>query len=285
MELVKNYRNNDRLRNSFNRLTEEIFGFNFQNWYDNGFWNDLYIPYSMVENDEVVANVSVNIIDILDNDTPLHLIQLGTVMTKLQYRNKGLIRRLMNEIENDFANKVDGMFLFANDEVVSFYPKFGFKPTKEYIYSKTVETNQKATVRQIPMSNKADMERLASIINSSNPCGSFAMINNSDLVMFYISGFMNSNVYYDEQLNTYTIAEIDDNQLFIYSIYNNDEQIDINNVIRGFGSEINKVTLGFTPKCTESFKCSLLKEDDTTLFLKGFSLDNKRVMFPTLSHA
>ena len=32
MGVVKNYRNNDKLRESLNRLTERIFGFNFEDW-------------------------------------------------------------------------------------------------------------------------------------------------------------------------------------------------------------------------------------------------------------
>ena len=43
--IEKNYRNNDALRASFNRLAEKTFGLNFENWYQNGFWQDNYIPY------------------------------------------------------------------------------------------------------------------------------------------------------------------------------------------------------------------------------------------------
>lgn len=105
MRIVKNYRNNDKLRESLNRLTEKTFGFNFEDWYKNGFWNDKYIPYSIVEDESVVANVSVNIIDINDHGVLKYYIQLGTVMTDENYRNRGYIRTLINDIFILFSNK------------------------------------------------------------------------------------------------------------------------------------------------------------------------------------
>lgn len=64
-EIVKNVRNSETLRKSFNELAKETFDLDFEDWYQNGFWRDKYIPYSMVINGKVVANVSVNRTDML----------------------------------------------------------------------------------------------------------------------------------------------------------------------------------------------------------------------------
>lgn len=53
----------DKYRMSFNALTEKIFGFNFEQWYQDGYWKNQYIPYSLMDGDKVVSNVSVNIMD------------------------------------------------------------------------------------------------------------------------------------------------------------------------------------------------------------------------------
>ncbi|MDE7250589.1 MAG: GNAT family N-acetyltransferase, partial [Lachnospiraceae bacterium] len=137
-EIVKNVRNSETLRKSFNKLAKETFDLDFEDWYQNGFWRDKYIPYSMVIDGEVAANVSVNRTDMLWNGRRKHLIQLGTVMTKETYRNRGLIRRLMEEIAKDFATEADGIYLFANDSVLDFYPKFGFRKAVEWQYSKKI---------------------------------------------------------------------------------------------------------------------------------------------------
>lgn len=60
-----NYKNNEILRNSFNELAEKTFGINFEKWYKEGYWGESYIPYSLVYNNRVVANVSVSIMDIM----------------------------------------------------------------------------------------------------------------------------------------------------------------------------------------------------------------------------
>lgn len=284
MEIIKNYRTNEILRRSFNKLAENTFGLNFESWYQNGFWNDLYIPYSIIKNDEVIANVSVNLIDISSDEQTLHLIQLGTVMTKTEYRNLGLIRKIMTEIEKDFAGRIDGMFLFANDAVLNFYPKFGFEKAKEFQYSKQVNNAQKATIKHSPMKSKNEWNVLVKAIKSNKFCGGFDMTNNSDLVMFYVSSFMQNNVYYNEELRAYVIADIDGDSLYIHNVFA-DSQIELDEIIASFGDSIKKVTLGFVPKVTNGYDVKELKEDDTTLFVRGFSLGNKKLMFPTLSHA
>lgn len=284
MEIIKNYRSNEILRHSFNELAESTFGINFENWYQNGFWNDLYIPYSIAMNNEIIANVSVNLIDIRSNERTLHFIQLGTVMTKEEYRNQGLIRKIISEIEKDFSDTVDGMFLFANNEVLDFYPKFGFKKAKEFQYSKQVNNIQKASVKHLPMKCKNEWDVLVNAINSNQFCGKFDMTNNSDLVMFYVSNFMQENVYYNDVLNAYVIAEIDEENLFIHNIFA-DSQIELDNIIASFGDSIKNVTLGFVPKDANGYEVKELKEDDTTLFVRGFDFENKKLMFPTLSHA
>lgn len=284
MEFIKNYRTNDVLRRSFNKLAESTFGINFENWYQNGFWNDLYIPYSIAENNEIIANVSVNLIDISCDKGTLHLIQLGTVMTKTEYRNQGLIRKIIIEIEKDFAHRIDGVFLFANDEVLNFYPKFGFVKETEFQYSKNVNVTEKATIKNSPLKCKDECDVLVKAINSNQFCSRFDMTNNSDLVMFYVSNFMQENVYYNEVMNAYVIAEIDGENLFIHNVFANN-QVELDKIIASFGDRIKKVSLGFVPKDANGYNVKELKEDDTTLFVRGFSFENKKLMFPTLSHA
>lgn len=83
-----------------------------------------------------MANVSVNIIDIEIQEQVKRYIQIGTVMTDCNYRNKGLSRKLMDKILQDWKDKCDAIYLYANDSVLDFYPKFGFIKAMEYQYSK-----------------------------------------------------------------------------------------------------------------------------------------------------
>lgn len=77
-------------------------------------------------------------------------------MTDANYRNKGLIREILQEIEYDYAEKFDGYFLFANASVLDFYPKFGFVKWDEYCYKKTIKNIDDASVERVPMRNICD---------------------------------------------------------------------------------------------------------------------------------
>ena len=89
-KLVENYRDDEKLVKSFNELTEKTFGFNFIERQNNGFWTEKYIPYSLVNNNQIIANVSVNLMDFMLDGVKKHYIQLGTVMTDDNYRRQGI---------------------------------------------------------------------------------------------------------------------------------------------------------------------------------------------------
>ncbi len=286
-EVIKNYRDNDKLRASFNELAEKTFGINFENWYQNGFWTDNYNPHSIVIDGKVIANVSVNKTNMMWNGEKRTLLQLGTVMTEEVYRNQGLIRKIMDEIDKEYADNVDGMYLFANDGVVHFYPKFGFRPSTEVEYYREVQATKEATMEQIPMHTKEDWAKVQSAIQMAEGFSAFEMVENSGLYMFYLSQFMQENVYYSHALDTYVVAEVEDADLFIHAIISQ-HKVSINEVIEAFGSEIKNVKLGFTPMEQEGFQCCEHKEEDCTLFLKGKVFDEfekEHFMFQTLAHA
>lgn len=48
MEFIKGYQKDDKLRESYHELSQKIFGLNFEDWYQNGYWKENYIPYSIV---------------------------------------------------------------------------------------------------------------------------------------------------------------------------------------------------------------------------------------------
>lgn len=293
-EVRKNYRQDEILRNSFNELANDIHSINFEDWYRNGYWTDKYNPYSIVIENKVVANVSVNKMEFKFNGKSEKYLQLGTVMTDKKYRNRGFIKTIMQEIEKDYYDIVDGIYLFANDSVLEFYPKFGYRKSTEYQYSKVVSNRlneigmaREKQVRQIQMSNKEEWSLLEKVIEKFVNNSAFEMKNNKELIMFYVTQFMQSNVYYVESESTYVIAEINEDELFLHNIFSK-KVVNLDTIIEAFGNDINKVVLGFTPLSNQGYQVEKLCKEDTTLFLKGKGFDlfeQKKCIFPTLSHA
>ena len=286
-KIISNYRDSDNLRNSFNELAKKTFGLDFEDWYQNGFWTEKYNPYSIIIDDKIVANVSVNITNMMWKGRILNLLQLGTVMTDESYRNQGLIREIMEAIEIDYKDKTDGMYLFASDSVVDFYPKFGFAAANQYQFSKAAAFSCPDRMVQIPMNCEADWEIIQKKMKTNCQTSDFKMVDNVELYMFYLTKFMQQNVFYDKETEAYVIAELEEGNLFVHEIFS-EEGVPMEDVIQAFGSEIKRVTLGFTPKEKDGFVCNLLEEEDCTLFVKGEifgDLRKEQLMFPTLAHA
>lgn len=284
---VKDYRDNDKLRSSFNELAGKTFGLNFEDWYQNGYWTQKYNPYSIVEDGKVIANVSVNQADYLWKGKRWKFIQLGTVMTDEEYRNRGLIRQLMGEIDKDYSEIVDGIFLFANDEVLDFYPKFGFQKSGEYEYVKNVMNTQECSIEKVPMKSKEQWDMLEKRINNCAAYSAFEPVGYSELFMFYITKFMQDTVYYCKDQDAYVIAEIEDSQLILHGVFARQE-CDLDKVIAAFGKEIKKVRLTFAPIKKEGYEVLPYREEDCTLFIKGEGFEGfkaDRVRFPELAHA
>ena len=290
MELLKDYRNNDALRFSFNALAKETFYLDFEDWYQNGYWTDRYNPHSVVIDGQVVSNISVNQTSFEVDGKVLRFLQLGTVMTKPEYRRQGLARKLMEWIFELYEDKVDGIYLFGNDFAHDFYVKMGFTAAKQFTYSWKQEGEiPPANVSRVPMKDKTAWDMLEGRIRTGNHSCAFDLVDNSQLPMFYVTKFMQQNVYYHEGMDTYVIAEKDCSELRIsMTISPAGTAIDLRKLAKGFGPDVKKVTLGFTPLDREGMEVAQLEADDCTFFIRGDKvkvIEEKKYMVPGLAHA
>lgn len=293
-EIKKDYRDDKDLRTSFNKLAQQTFGLQFETWYQNGYWTDKYNPYSVIINNKVVANVSVNKMEFNLYGERQKYLQLGTVMTDIDYRNKGFIKKIMEQIDFDYLDHVDGIYLFSNASVLDFYPKFGYRKSTEYQYEleksnarSNADISLKKPIQQLHMKEKNDWEFLGNIMESSLDQGVFEMKDNKELILFYVTQFMQNDVYYMEEEEAYIIAQISEDTLFLHNIFSN-KKVNIDHIIEAFGEQIKKVIFGFTPQNVEGYQGKILCKEDTTLFVKGKAFDEfgqKKCIFPMLSHA
>lgn len=275
------------LRRSYNRLAEKTFGLSFEEFYQNGYWTDKYIPYSLIDDGKVIANASVNILKAFYNGQEKRCIQIGTVMTDSDYRNQGLSRYLIERILSEWKETCDTMYLFANDSVLDFYPKFGFVKAVEYQCSSPI-TPTKGCVRKLDMSHASDREFLKRYYSKSTPYSALAIKDNYELLMFYCTSLMKDCVYFLEDFDAVIIASNKNEILTCYDIFSDGNHAMIEMVSRVAESQIRTVVFGFTPAEHAAFHSRILEEEDTTLFvLKGKDnwFVNHQMMFPVLSHA
>lgn len=286
LQIIKHYRNEKTLRDSFNALAEATFGLNFENWYRMGFWTDNYAPYSVLADGKIVANVSVNRTDMVIGGHRRRLYQLGTVMTDPAYRNRGYIRAIMAEVEKDISD-ADGVYLFANDSVTEFYPKFGFVPGKEYLYEKALSQQGENRMRQVIMDREEPIRKLREAMAGNVFETACRMVDNAGLVFFYAAQFLCENVYYWEEQDVWAIAELEDGQLLLHEVFASGT-VTLDAVIGAFGADVKTVILGFAPEDPESWTCREYREEDCHFFVRGEifrEFPERNLRIPTLSHA
>ncbi len=287
MRLIKQIKEDPQLRDSFNGLAMKTFGLSFAEWWRRGYWTDSYIPYVFVDGERVVANASVNIMDLMWQGQPKRYIQIGTVMTDETYRHKGLSRTLLQEIIGDWAGKSDAIYLFANDTVLDFYPKFGFRREWEFQCSSPAPSSQ-GMARKLDMEAEADRRILLRHFQMSNAYSQFAMRHNVGLLMFYCGGFLKENVYWIPEYDAVLVAERENDALLCYDIFGGGEAPMTELLGSVAAPEITKILWGFTPKDTAGCAMAPLEEDDNALFVyagKENLFAEHKLMFPLLSHA
>ena len=285
MNIIHGYRADKQLRDSFNRLAEQTFGLNFEGWYQNGFWGENYDPHSIVIDGEVVSNVSVNRTDLVFGGRRYHILQLGTVMTAPEYRGRGLNRAIMEYIEREYAD-ADGIYLFANDTVVDYYPRFGFRPGREMACSKAVIASDTCRAEQVLMDGPAAWDRLAEAMEKSTFREGCPMVGNPGLIFFYASQFMTDAVYHIPSLDAWVIAEQEGSSLTIHNIFA-DASVTVEDVAAAFMG-VEEICLGFAPENAGGWESAELQEEDTHFFVKGTAFEEfqeRKLRIPSLSHA
>ncbi|MEY9974672.1 putative acetyltransferase [Lysinibacillus sp. RC46] len=289
-ELVSDYRNNESLKESFNALAMKTFELDFRGWYNRGYWNDKYIPYSFVDEGKVISNASVNKMSIIIDGKMYKGIQIGTVMTDENYRNKGLAKQLMQYIMKEYENTYDFMYLFANDTVLDFYPKFGFTRLNESEFSldlanSSLQMKMDAKVKQLTIEN--DLALLEKFAKNRHVNSTILDVeHNESLLMFYFTLVFHEAIFYVEDLETIVLMNEEEDTLHIYDIIS----LNAPNVEAVLASIVKKTTkkvvFYFTPDFTiEGMTATIMPNDDDALFvLTKKSLLEDNFMFPLTSH-
>ena len=208
-------------------------------------------------------------------------------MTDPEYRAQGLSRFLMERVIAQWKPKSDLIFLFANDTVLDFYPKFGFTQAREYQHSIGVRAHgDPADVQRLDMSLPENRRLLADRVGRAVSLSPLSLLQNAGLVMFYAASSMRDQIYYIKSLDTAVIAEFSGDVLRLEAVFS-PAPVTVEQIIGALAvPATRKAVLGFTPDEPGGFSADLLKEEDTTLFVMGNSpFDRHRLMFPALSHA
>ena len=299
MRLVKDYMNNTILRHALNELTEATFGFNFESWVTNGYFEGDYIPYSFEEKGKILSNVSVNLMHFVQNGEKRNYIQLGTVMTASEYRKQGLAGKLMKQVIETYEGQCDGIYLFGDLSALDFYRKMGFTERMQYRYTLredvridlqrrlSMDVYRNGFVKLEPSDAKAKKAYCEAVRNSVAN-GAFEQENKYGLQMFYTADL--GNVYYAKELDCFVVMEQEGGTIQIHSVIS-PQSISLEKLIGQICFPYQELKLGFTPRQEDQdlFEAALFDGgEDYRLFCRGNrfeSIEQEKLYFPTFSHA
>lgn len=285
--LISAYQDDAQYRLSFHRLTKQIFGFDLEEWYQKGFWGDRYVPYSYLDGEEIIANVSVNKMDLVLEGEKRKAIQIGTVMTHPAYRRKGLCAGLLTHIFEEYDQDYDLFYLFANDSVLDFYPKFGFRQIAESRFWLDINTraNEKNNpARKLDITDPATLKRVCQIAASRRPVSDvFGVEQAENLVMFHALYFYKDFLYYCEAEETVILCEREGHTLYIYDLISAGD-FDFQGIVDTIADNtIERIVFHFTPNLLNvTTQCSVTKPE---FFVRGNFKLKRSFMSPTTAKA
>ncbi|MFT9597020.1 GNAT family N-acetyltransferase [Mesobacillus sp.] len=243
MKLVSDYRENEVLRISFIQLAADIFGLDFTSWHEHGYWGERYIPFSYADGDIIVANVSVNELDFIIEGKSYKALQIGTVMTHPEYRNKGLSASLMNHVLDVYKGKYDFMYLFANDSVLNFYPKFGFEKVEEYQYTTMISDGQCGFgLKKLELAH--DLELIEKTVYGRAPVShTFSTVHSAGITMYHILNVFPEHLYYHIEKDAIVIFTKENRTVQLYDVISN-APVNIEDI---YFADTDKIQFHFTP--------------------------------------
>lgn len=291
IKLISDYKENKGYRDRFNELAHLVFGINFEEWYQIGCWDDRYICYSFLKEDKIIANVSISKMDLVIDGLVKKAIQIGTVMTHPELRGRGLSRLLMKHVLDMYEHKCDIIFLFANNSVTDFYPKFGFTAIPESRFTQKIDAIQTidSPLRKLNCSVKEDLDCINRLLLARKPISErFGMGNNQGIFMFYALYVFPESIYYSPEDEAIVVFQQDGDTLNLYDVVS---QVGVNLIdllSRIANENTENIHFHFTP---DQFTCTaqdvLFDEYEDRLFVKANFTINKNEVFcvPLLAHA
>ncbi|EPY09061.1 acetyltransferase [Paenibacillus alvei TS-15] len=268
---IKDYKEIEKYRVSFNALAQESFGIQFEDWYQRRCWNDRYICYSYVDGDRVVANVSVNVMDIVIKNEIHEAIMIGTVMTDEAYRNQGLSRKLMEIVIEEYQQKCSFMYLYANRTVLDFYPKFGFHRVQEPEFYSVINTleahSDRPHMRKLNVMDVQDWELVMRYYSSRNVRYSTCdAIHAEGIFSWYCLHVFESDLYFDEELDAVVIFMEEGKSIQLYDVLS-PKQVDLSQVVNKIATEqTERVYYQFHPE-QGGYRVEYPEPSDDNLFM------------------
>jgi GNAT superfamily N-acetyltransferase len=222
MELISNYSMNDTRREQLYPLFQRVFGIPadmLKDFYERGFWDPTYCPYTLFEGNTAISNVSMFSMPMMINQKQIRAAGIQSVMTHPDHRKKGYMKHLFSTMLSDIESEYDSLFLFT--ESPELYTRYGFKELDEYYYTAGFQhKGEEGALQKLNLFEEQDKEMMRECFLSHQPVSEqFAPINHAS--SFYLNmynPFYGERLYYAKELKAIIVYEVEEETLKLYDV-------------------------------------------------------------------
>ncbi len=288
--LIENYRDDHVLRNEYCRYSKTIFnGLEFATWYQRGFWTERYVPYSLMKDGRIISNVSAYSMNVLLDGREVRGLQIGNVGTLPEYRQQGLSRELMTYVLETNNDSTDLFFLFANESVIDFYPRFGFARQQETVFHRHIGGSDISRMephfqgRKLNIHRPQDFAVIEKAVRNRCPLTAVFGVTNCPYITFWhiLNIFPEAMIYIEEE-DMLIIATEHKGCLHIWDVICA-EPVDLSPLIPSIlqHSDTGTAVYHFPPDRFHYVYDEEVEHPDSPLFVRGgFPVGDSRFKFP-----
>ena len=268
-ETFVGYQKDEDKRKALNALMESTFHFSFEPWYQTGYWNADYKPYSLFEGDQLIANIGAYRMHLILGRRHYTALQIGAVTSIEAYRGKHRVSVLFETLFRENMD-VDFFFLYSEETAVNFYPRFGFVEKKAFFTEKEITKNSEFSFRKLDYEKDfAQIERMAKYGTSA----ARLRMENDVPLRFFCLPFYKDQYYFDESRSVMVLAQKEKDKYILNEIWSINT-VDAETVAGSFIQEEKAlVSFHFLPHISGG----TMVEDTTRLFVranKNFDITN-----------
>lgn len=257
----------------------------FKGWYELAGWDEGYRSVAIADDDEIVANASVQRMKIVLQGREITGWQLGAVGVITKWRGKGLQREIMPRALA-LADADDLVFLFANDDVLGFYPRYGFRRVVEHVYVADVSITPSARrLRRLALSSKLDRELMLRVARSARPVTArFGAQDYGGVLLWYWTNYYPDNFYYDDRNDAVIVIEQKPDMIRVCDVQSAGT-VNLPELLSGAITEpIARLEFGFTPEAFWPDARPSHAYTDSPLFVRGdFTLPATPFKYPVMA--
>ncbi|MFL6603569.1 MAG: GNAT family N-acetyltransferase [Steroidobacteraceae bacterium] len=268
---------------------EGIFGCGetFRRWAQMGGWNESYEVFALRNDRQLASIIGVMGMHFLFGGVEHEGVQLGAVGTLPDFRGTGLSRHLMNRVLAEHSAPEKPVILFANDTVLDFYPRFGFRPVaqKRFVLARSLEPAVRP-IRRLDLAIRADRALLADYCARAAPInGRFAARDYFPIMLWNLIQSPRQVVLTDDLAAVLVVSQVD-RWLIVHDVYAPSVFDLIHVLASAIDAPVEGIEFCFDPAewlAAMTMKVESYTEDPCFLLWNG-NLSPGNCRFPDLAH-